>query len=237
MAHPGHLGVVFQVLGHRQSIGTVARHAQAQRLQADVEIVGVLRGGNRAEVPHELSRSLGDERPRQTEALGVGHPVVALVGGAQARELIGVFGPVKLPAVHDGAAHGVGVTVHVLCGGVGHDVRAELKGPAVDGGGKGVVDDEGHAMVVGRLGKALNVQHGERGVGHALPENRLGIGAESSGQLIVGAVGGDKRKVDPHALHGHGKEVEGPAVDGGGGHHMVAAGGDVEHGVEVGRLA
>ena len=43
----------------------------------------------------------GDERPLLAKALGVGDAVIALVGGTQAGELVGVGHPVELSAVHD----------------------------------------------------------------------------------------------------------------------------------------
>ena len=163
--------------------------------------------------------------------------MVALVGGGEAGELVGVGIPVKLAAVHNGAAYGEGVAIHVLGGGVGDDVAAPLEGTAVHGSGKGVVHDEGHAVGVGGLGELLNVQDGEGGVGDGLAEDRLGVGPEGGVQLLLGALGVHEGKLDAHALHGDGKQVEGAAVDGGGGDHVVAAAGDVEDGVEVGRLA
>ena len=123
IAHPGHLGVVFQELGHGQGIFTVPGHPQGQGLQPDVQVVAVLGGGNGSQIPHELGGGLGDIGPLQAESLGVGDAVVALVRGGQAGELVGVGVPVKFAGVHDGAAHGVGVAVHVLGGGVGDDVR------------------------------------------------------------------------------------------------------------------
>ena len=163
--------------------------------------------------------------------------MVALVGGGQAGELVGVGHPVELAGVHNGAAHRVGVAVHILGGGVGDNVGAPLEGTAVHGRGEGVVHDEGHAVGVGRPGELLDVQHGESRVGDGLAEHGLGVGPEGGLQLGLRAVRVHKGELDAHPLHGDGEEVIGAAVDGGGGHHMVAAGGDVEHGVEVGRLA
>ena len=145
--------------------------------------------------------------------------------------------PVEIAAVHDAAADGAGVAVHILGGGVGDDVRAPLEGPAEHGGGEGVVHDQGHPVAVGGGSKLLNVQHGEGGVCDGLTEHRLGVGPEGGLQLLVGAVGGHKGKLHTHLLHGDGEEVIGTAVDAAGGHHVVSAGGDIEHGVEVGRLA
>ena len=203
---PGDLGMGLQMAGDLHGIGTVLGHPQGEGLQAHIEKVGVHGGRRGAEVPHELSGGLGDVGPGQTELLGVGDAMIALVGGGEAGELVGVGHPVKLAGVHNGPSHGVGVAVHVLGGGVGHDVGPPLKGVAVDGGGKGVVYDEGHAMGVGGLGKALNVQHREGGVGDGLAEDGLGVGAEGGLQLSVGAVGVYKGERHPHALHGDGKE-------------------------------
>ena len=91
-------------------------------------------------------------------------------------------------------------------------------------------------MAVGGGGELLDVQHREGGVGDGLTEDGLGIGAEGRIQLLLRAVRGDEGELHAHFLHGDGEEVVGPAVDGAAGHHVVAAGGDVEHGIEVGGL-
>ncbi len=114
------------------------------------------------------------------EALRVGDAVVALVRGAQAGELVGVGHPVELAAVHDGTAQHSAVAVHVLGGGVGHDVRAPLEGAAVDRRGEGVVDDQRYAVGVGGLGEVLDIQHGQGGVGNGLTEHHLGVGRKAA---------------------------------------------------------
>ena len=144
--------------------------------------------------------------------------------------------PVEVARVHNGAAHGVGVAVQILGGGVGDDIRTELKGVAVGGGGEGVVHNEGHPIFVGHPGKLLNVQHHQGRVGDGLAEHGLGVGAEGGLELLLGAIGVHKGEVDAHALHGHRKQVISTAIDGGRGHHMVPGRGDVEHGEEGGRL-
>ena len=92
-------------------------------------------------------------------------------------------------------------------------------------------------MSVGSLGKLLNVQDGEGGVGDGLAEDCLGVGPESGVELLLGALGVHKGELNAHTLHGDGEQVKGAAVDGGGGDHVVAAAGDVEDSIEVGRLA
>ena len=135
-----------QVLGHGQAVGSVPGHAQVQALQPQVDEEGVLRRLDRAQIAHELRRRLGDVGAFQAEALRVHHAVVALVGRREPRELVGVGVPIKAARIHDDASDGGAVAVHVLGGGVGHDVGAPLDGPAQHRRGEGVVHDERHAM-------------------------------------------------------------------------------------------
>ena len=86
--------------------------------------------------------------------------------------------PVKIPAVHDAAADGHGVAIHVFRRGVGHDIGAPLKGTAVDRRCKRIVDDERHALGMGRAGKFLNIQDNQGRVCDSLAEYGLRVGAE-----------------------------------------------------------
>ena len=92
-------------------------------------------------------------------------------------------------------------------------------------------------MGVGGVGELLDVQHRERGVGNGLAEEGLGVGPEGGIEFLFRAVGSHEGGLDAHLCHGDGDQVEGAAVNGGGGHDVVAAAGDVEEGEEVGRLA
>ncbi len=211
-------------------------HPQGEGFQADVQIIGVLGGGDGAQVPHELGGGLGDVGPLQAEALRIGDPVVALVGGTQTGEFVGIPGPVKPPAVHNGPAHGIGVAVHVFGGGVGDDIGPPGKGAAVHRRGKGVVHDERDPVGMGGLGKFLDVQHRQGGVGDGLPKNRPGFRPKSVVQLLGGAGRVHEGEGNAHTLHGHGEEVVGAPVDGGRADHMLSAGDDVEDGVKGCRL-
>ena len=234
--HIGHLGMAFEELCHSHAVGAVALHPDMQAFQAEVQHIGIHRGLHGAEVPHQLSRCLGDKGTLFAEAFGVSDAVVAVVRGAQAGELLGVGHPVELAAVHDGTAQHCAVAVHVLGGGVSHDIRAPLKGAAVDRRGEGVVHDQGHAVGVSSLGKLLDIQHGQGGVGNGLAEHHLGVRPEGSVQLLLGAQRVHKGGLNAHLLHGDGNEVEGAAVDGAGCHDMVTGLAEVEQGKEVGGL-
>ena len=207
-----------------------------QALQTEIQIERVLGRLDGAEVAHQLGGALGNEGAFLAELLSIGDAVIAVVGGAEAGELVGVSHPVKLAGIDDGTAHGNAVAVHVLGGGVGDDIAAPLDGTAVHGSGEGVVDDQGNAVGVGGIGELLNVQHGQGGVGDGLTKDGLGVGTESGFQFLVRAVGRDEGELNAHLCHGDGEEVEGAAVNGAAGDHMVAAVGNVENGVEVGGL-
>ena len=87
------------------------------------------------------------------------------------------------------------------------------------------------------LGKALNIEHGEGGVGDRLAKDELGIGLKCRLELLVGAVGGNERAGQAHALHGMGEQVVGTAVDGRAGDHVIAGTGNVKDRKEVRRHA
>ena len=214
----------------------MALHPDVQTFQPEVQHVGAHGRLDRAEVAHQLSSRLGDECALFAKALGVGDAVVAVVWGAQAGELLRVCHPVKLAAVHDRAANHCTVTVHILGGGVGHDIRAPLEGAAVDRRGEGVVHDEGHAVGMSCLGELLNVQYGQSRVGDGLAKDGLGVGLEGRIQLFLGAQRVHKGRCDAHFLHRDRDEVERTAIDGAGRHDVVARFADVEQREEVGRL-
>ena len=237
VAHPGDLRMRGQMLRQRQAVLAVLRHAQVQAFQPQVDEVGVLRRLDGAEVAHELGRRLRDERAAQAEALGVRHSVVALVGLAQAGELVGMRRPIELPGVHDGPAHAGAMAVHVLRGGVRHDVGAPLDGTAVHRRGERVVHDQRHPVRVRGGGEALDVEHRQRRIRDGLAEHGLRVRPERGLQLLVGAVGRNERAFQAHALHGHGQQVVRAAVDGRAGYDTIARAGDVEHGEEVRSLA
>ncbi len=144
--------------------------------------------------------------------------------------------PREIAAVDNGTTHLCGHTVHVFGGGVCHDVGPPFERTAVDGCGKRVVDDEGHAVAMGNARKLLNVEHSTTGVGDGLAEQQFGVGAECSLDFLLAGVGRHEGTLDAQLLQRHAEEVEGAAVDLVGSHKVVAGLADVEHGIEVGSL-
>ena len=159
--------------------------------------------------------------------------MVAIIGRAKTGKLLRVLRPVKPSAVYDAAADRRAVSVHILCGRMRDDIRTPLKGAAVNRRSEGVINDERNAVRVCRLSESFNIKHGKRRVCDRLAKDRFCVGAESSIQLFVRAVGRNKGKVDAHLLHRNREEVEGTAVNGGGCDHVVSTGSNVEYRIEV----
>ena len=86
------------------------------------------------------------------------------------------------------------------------------------------------------FGKPLDIKYHERGIGNRLAEDRFGVGLECRFQFLIAAVGIHESKIDPHAAHGHIKEVVGASVNSRGCDHMITASGDIENSKEVCRL-
>ena len=234
VVHPIHALVGGEELGHGQSVGAVALHAESQGLQTEVEQECGHGGHGVAHVAEHLHSCLGDVGGG-AEGLGVDHAVVGVVGGGQLG-IAAAHRPVELTAVHDTAAHHGGVAVHVLGGGVGDDITAVLEGTAEDGRGEGVVHHQGHIVLVRQLGVSFDIEDHQGGVGHGLTEEQTGVLVHHGLDLSIGHVGGGESHLNAHLLQSDGEKVDGTAVDGGQGDDVLTGGGDVQHGGEVGGL-
>ena len=117
-----------------------------------------------------------------------------------------------------------------------HDVGTPFKGPAVDGRGKGVVNNEWHAVAVGNACEFLQVEHGATRVGDGFAEKGLGVGPEGGLNLLFRGILRYEGALYSELLQGDAEEVVGAAVDFVGRYEVVAGLADVEQGVEVGGL-
>ena len=223
-------------LGHALGILAVLWHAQMQGLQTEIEQETVLRRRCRTEVTHELCHEFGDVA-QLAEGLDIGESVVGVVGCAEVGELLGMGHPVEVSAIDHGTAHLGGHAVHVLRGGVGDNVGTPFERTAVDGRGEGVVDDEGHAVLMGNACKAFDVEDGTARVGDGFAEDQFCVWLEGCLDFFVRGFGRDEGAVDAQFLHGHTEQVVRASIDFVGGDEVVAGLADVEHGVEVGGLS
>ena len=234
--HPGYLFIRLQEFGRLHGVAAVHGHTAGQRLEAQIQKIGVHRRLDRAEIAHQLCCGLGDECAALSELLRVGDSVIGFIRSGETRELVRMGHPVEVSAVYDGAADRRVMSVHVLGGGVSHDITAPLDGTAVDGGGERIIHNQRNAVGVGCLRKPLNIEYGQRRIGDGLSEYCLGVRTEGRLQFLVAAVRIHEGKVNSHLFHGYVEEVVGAAVDGAGGYDMIAAVGYIEDCKEVGCL-
>ena len=163
--------------------------------------------------------------------------MVAIIGSAQAGELVGISEPVEVAAVHNASTYLACCTVHVFCGAVSHDVSSPFKRTTVDGSGKSIVNDEWHAILMGNACKLLNVEHSASRIANCLAENNLCIWTESLLDFLFRVIRIDKSTFDTQFLECYTEQVECSSINLVACHDMVASLADVEYCVEVGCLS
>ena len=145
--------------------------------------------------------------------------------------------PIEVPAVYHAAPHLRGMSVHILGGGVGHDVGPPFKRSAVDGCGESVVDHQWHAVTVGDACKLLDVENLASRVRDGFTEEQFGVGLESLFYFLFRSILIHKGAADAQLLQRNAEEVVGAAIDFIGSNDVVAGLTNIEHGIEVGSLS
>ena len=145
--------------------------------QTDIQKERILRGLDGAQVAHQLGGRLCDICAF-SELLRIHDAVIRLIRRREPREFAPVGLPVKIATVHDRTAHTGCMAVHILCRGMGHDIRTPLERPAVDRRGECIVHDERNAVRMGRLRKFLEIKNDQRRVRDGLSEHGLRIVTE-----------------------------------------------------------
>ena len=138
--------------------------------------------------------AFGDERAAQAEALGVGHAVIALVRRAEAGVFLSDISSSRISPRRrcSRPAAAPWPSIYFVVEWVTISAP-QSDGLAVDGGGKGVIHNQGHAVGVGRVCKFFNIQDRQRRVGDGLTEEELRIGPEGGVQLLGGCSRGRRR--------------------------------------------
>ncbi|KAB8760612.1 hypothetical protein FH972_026604 [Carpinus fangiana] len=228
--------VLLEPLGQGDGVAGVALAAQAERLGAEQQLLGGegVQGG--AQVAQDLDAH-ADGKGDRAKGVPELEAVVALAGLDKLGEALAVGAPVELAAVDDDAADGGAVAANPLGGRVDDNVGAVVDGAhKVAAGAKGVVDDDGHAVLVGDGGNLLKVGHVVARVADALEVDGLGLVVDELGK-VVGVVAVDKLGLDAEARQEDLELVVGAAVQVAGGDDVVAGVGEGGDGHELGRLA
>ena len=220
--------VCLQEVGDRQRVGDVALDAQRQGLDALRNEERVEGGGDCPQVAvderldAQQERQVRAQRAAHAQVAGVDEAVVGLVRRVVEGEALGLGGKVEVARVDDRARDRGSVTAQVLGGRVDDDVGAPLDRAHQVGGGDRVVDDEGHADLVGDRCDGLDVEDVALRVGDrlAVEGDRLVVGERAPG-LGVERVR-DEARLDAQASQRVLQQGDAAAVQGGGGDHVVA---------------
>ena len=219
--------VGLEEAGDRQCVGDVALDAQGQRLDALRDEERVEGGGDGTQVTvderldAQQERQVRAQRAAHAQVTGVDEAVVGLVRRVVQGEALGLGSEVEVTGVDDCARDRGSVSAQVLGGRVDDDVGAPLDRADQVGGGDRVVDDEGHADLVGDRCDRLDVEDVALRVGDglAIEGDRLVIG-ECAPRLGVEGVC-DEAGLDAQASQRVLQQGDAAAVQGGGGDHVV----------------
>ena len=190
-----------------------------KRLDALQQLEGVGRRQAGAEIAQAFGAGAHDEGSR-AELLVENEAVIAGIGFGQHREFAG-GAPVEAAAVDDHAADRNAVPAEPFGGRVHDDVGAMLDRAAEIGRGKGVVDQERNAGRMRDLRNPGNIEHLEAWIADGLADHEPGLRRDrrTEGVEIARL---DECGRDAEAGQGVREQVDGAAVERGGGDDMIA---------------
>ena len=181
--NPCYLWMVFQELCNFLGISAVALHAQVQGLQTDIRQECILRRLACSHIAHQLCGCFCDIR-FFTEFLRINHAVIRFIRCSKSREFFCMCIPVEVSGIDNRSAERHCMAIHVFCGGMGHDINAELERAAVNRGCKGIVADHRNAVLMCKFNKLVNVKYNAGRVGNRFRKDSFGIRPECFFQLF-----------------------------------------------------
>eukprot|EP00906_Rhabdomonas_costata_P008898 RCo012629 len=212
----------------RQLQGVLAVSLATQReglqtLQQQEGPEGVLARPNVPQALHSATDDKGQVRLEgtiRTKDVPELHSMVPRRGLREDRELPVV--PRESPGVDDDPSNGRAVAPDPLRRRGHHNVRAMVNGPAQEAAHpEGVVDDQGHPVVVGQLGQPSNVRDIVPWVPHRLNVQGFGVGVDE-GREVLQRIRGRKLHLDAQPGQSDLELVESAAVQVGRGDDIVA---------------
>ena len=210
----------------------MALHTERKCFQSDIQKEAVIRRRDGTKISHKLRGCFGDIG-FFSKLLCVHNSVIRLVRLGKTVVFVTVGFPVKVSAVNDRTSYLKSVTIHIFCGGVGDDISAPFKGTAVDGGGKGIVNNKGNSVLVSNTGKFFDIQNYKGRVGNGFRKKSLGVRTESSRNFLRRCVCVHKGTVNAQFFEGNSKKIKGSAVDGGGSYHVISGLADIKNRIKV----
>ena len=231
---PFHLGVFFQMLGHRQCVVADAVHAQRQGFNALQDEESIERR-NRSTCVAQRHDTCTANESGWPQGFGVDHAVITDIRFVQTFEACFVLGPWEFARIDDGATNAVAVPSQVLGERLHHDVRSMLDGTPEVRTGHGVVHDQRDTMLVGNGSNGCDISDVALRVAQRLHIHRFGFGIDEgfkTGRVFV--VG--KSGFNAELRKGMGKQVVSAAIQSAGRHDVVPGFGNGLNGVSDGGL-
>ena len=166
---------------------------------------------------------------QRLERLREYHAVVGLRWRREFRPLRGVIRPLKVAAIHDGAADVDAVAAEELRGRVDGDIDAVLERAEEGRREHGVIHDHRQSVLVRDIRKPAEVRHVVLRVSHRLEidQARVLIGEPAD---LLGVVGIEEPHFDAQLLERLGEQRPRPPVQTGGGKEVLARVRDGENG-------
>ena len=215
---------------------------QAQGLQTLSDEEGVEGRDRGPQVTQQLHTRLepeghvGPERPIRTEVTRVDEPVIALVRGVPAGELLRVCSEVEGPTIDDDPRDRGPMSPKVFRRRVDDDIRPVLQGVQHIRRRDRVVHDERHPGLVRDGRHLLDVEHISLRIGDRLREEGLRVRAHRRPPRLGIVLLLDECHLDAQAREGVLEQVEGSAIERGRRDDVVAGLGDVVQGERCRRL-
>ena len=173
-----------------------------QAFQTQIQQEGRLGRLGRAEVAHQLCGCLCDKCAALTEFFRIGNAVVAVIGGAEAGEFIGMCQPIEIAAVYDAAADSCAVTWSMYFAVNGTIIRTYLMGRQLMGVAKVLSMMRGTPVCVCSICETLDIQNTQGGVCDGFAKDCLCIGFECRCEFFLCSRATDD-ELDAHFLHGY----------------------------------
>ena len=194
-------------------------HAHAERLDALQQLEGIHRRHTGAEIAQPFGARAHDEGGG-AELLVEDDAVIAGIGLGQQGEFAGCA-PVETAAVDDRAADRNAMAADPFGGRMHHDVGAELDGLAEVRRGKGVVDQQRNFRRMCDLGNLGDVEHFEAGIADGFTDHEPRVWPDRGAESLEVARLHERRR-DAEARQRVRQQIDGAAIERGGGHDVVA---------------
>ena len=198
-----YLFMTFQEFCNRLCIFHVAWHSHVKRLQAKIQIKGMLRRLNTTKITHQLCGTFCNKCAFLTKLLCIRDSVIRLIRCTKSREFICMSHPVKLAGIHNCTAYCCTVAIHVLCRRMSNNISSPLNWAAVNRCRECIIYNQRYPVCMCCSRKFFNVQNRKCRIGNRLAKYRSCVIFECRIQFLFCTVRRNKCNINSHLFHCH----------------------------------